>query len=180
MINPDRFKIMEDSVAANDDVAVGSDTSAADNKNALKKESKVVVVVKTEMETEIKSEIKQEQQKIEQTPQIPFTCMICGFTMPCQYKGKTPRFAKNIQFNEECYLIQDPFSPPPGNLSSKSTCEHFIVIGSDCSQCSHPVCQLNSCSIFYRKTYCSECAYQLINTFPAEVQSKIRKFCKRP
>lgn len=174
---------MDDSTATvANDAAVGSDTIAADTSNVMKMESKVVVV-KKEMEIEIKSEEKPDQkidQKVEQTPQIPFTCCICNFSMPCQYKGKTPRFARNIQFNEECYLIQDPFSPPPGNLSSKSTCEHFIVIGSDCSQCSNPVCQLNSCCIFYRKTYCSDCAHQLLNTFPAEVQSKIRKFCKRP
>lgn len=163
---------MDDSVTATD-APVGSDADAA-----FTQESKVVVV-KAETETEIKSEAKQEQ-KAEPIPQIPFTCTICDFTMPCQYKGKTPRFAKNIQFNEECYLIQDPLSPPPGNLSSKSTCEHFIVIGSDCSRCSNAVCQLNSCSIFYRKSYCSACAHHLLGSFPAEVQSKIRKFCKRP
>lgn len=112
-------------------------------------------------------------------PKIPFVCKICDFKMPCEYKGKTPRFAKNIQFIEECYVIQDPFSPPPGHLSSKSTCEHFIVMGSDCTYCGRSVCQLNSCSIFYRKTYCSDCAYQLLPTFPVEVQSKIRKFCRR-
>lgn len=168
----------DDGVTANV-AAIDSDAGVADSANMLEIESKVIV--KTEAETEIKPEVKQEQ-KIEQPPpppQIPFTCNVCDFKMPCQYKGKTPRFARNIQFNEECYLIQDPFSPPPGNLSSKSMCEHFIVIGSDCSRCSNAVCQLNSCSIFYRKTYCSECAYQLLNTFPAEVQSKIRKFCKR-
>lgn len=163
---------MDDNVTATD-APVGSDAG-----DATTVESKVVVV-KTETETEIKLDVKQEQ-KAEPIPQIPFTCTICNFTMPCQYKGKTPRFAKNIQFNEECYLIQDPFSPPPGNLSSKSTCEHFIVIGSDCSRCSNAVCQLNSCSIFYRETYCSDCAHQLLSTFPAEVQSKIRKFCKKP
>lgn len=162
---------MDNSVAVND-AAVGSDVDAA-----VQIESKVEVV-KTETETE--TEVKQDQ-KIEPPPpppKIPFTCTICHFTMPCEYKGTTPRFAKNIQFNEDCYCIQDPFSPPPGNLSSKSSCEHFIVIGSDCSQCANAVCQLNSCSIFYRKTYCSDCAHQLITTFPAEVQSKIRKFCK--
>lgn len=168
----------DDGVAVND-AAIDSDAgaaAAADSANVMEMKSKVIV--KTEEDKEIKPEVKQEQ-KIEQTPQIPFTCNICDFKMSCQYKGKTPRFARNIQFNEECYLIQDPFSPPPGNLSSKSMCEHFIVIGSDCSQCFNAVCQLNSCSIFYQKTYCSDCAYQLLNTFPAEVQSRIRKFCKR-
>lgn len=163
---------MDDSgEAANDAGTVAA--AAAESTNLMEMESKVIV--KMEMEPEVKKQ----EQKVEQAPQIPFTCNICNFKMACQYKGNAPRFAKNIRFNEECYLIQDPFSPPPGNLSSKSSCEHFIVIGSDCSQCSNAVCQLNSCSIFYRKTYCSECAYRLLNTFPAEVQSKIRKFCKR-
>lgn len=111
--------------------------------------------------------------------QIPFHCVICNFQMCCDYKGNAPHFAKNIQFSDECYVIKDPFSPPPGNLSTKSLCEHFIVIGSDCSYCNRSVCQLNSCSIFYHKFYCSDCAFQLLNTFPVEVQCKIRKFCRR-
>lgn len=135
-------------------------------------------IVKTELKPE-DGTIKTEPKPEDEVPKIPFACKICEFKMACEYKGKTPRFAKNIQFNEECYLIKDPFSPPPGNLSSKSTCEHFIVIGSDCICCGQPACQLNSCSIFYRKTYCSECAYHFLNTFPVEVQSKIRKFCRR-
>lgn len=165
--------------AANIDVVdretgVAGDT--ANDSNAMEVPSKAIV--KMEPVTEVDPEKKPE--KPEEIPTVPFTCAICNFTKPCQYKGKTPRFARNIQFNEECYLIQDPFSPPPGHLSTKSTCEHFIVIGSDCSQCGNAVCQLNSCCIFYQKTYCSVCAHQLLNTFPAEVQSKIRKFCKIP
>lgn len=161
-------------VATNDATV---DTGAADDKCNSRSdvmEMKSKVLVKKEPGSEVKPE------KVEPAPQIPFTCKICDFKMLCPYKGKTPRFAKNVQFLEECYLIQDPFSPPPGNLSSKSTCEHFIVIGSDCCRCTNAVCQLNTCSIFYRKTYCSECALQSLNTFPAEVQSKIRKFCSRP
>lgn len=120
-----------------------------------------------------------QKEEVPPEPKIPFTCKICHFTMDCEYRGKAPRFAKNIQFNEDCYLMQDPFSPPPGNLSSKSLCEHFIVIGSDCCYCGSAFCQLNSCGIFYRKFYCSDCAFQLVNTFPVEIQSKIRKFCRR-
>lgn len=177
-----RQLIMDGGVAANDAAIDSASTSIADADNFQSssnlKEMKSEKIEKTEVEIEVKPEVKPE--KVEQIPQIPFTCKICDFKMMCQYKGKTPRFAKNIQFTEECYLIQDPFSPPPGNLSSKSLCEHFIVIGSDCSRCASAVCQLNSCSIFYRKFYCGECAHQLLYTFPAEVQSKIRKFCKRP
>lgn len=124
------------------------------------------------------SENKEVKQPIE-IPKVPFTCKICNFKIDCEYKGTTPKFAKNIQFSEECYLIQDPFSPPPGNLSTKSTCEHFIVLGSVCVSCGQAACQQNTCSIFYRNTYCSDCAYQLLYTFPVEVQSKIRKFCRK-
>lgn len=123
------------------------------------------------------SENKEVKQPTE-TPKIPFICKMCNFKIDCEYKDAKPKFAKNIQFSEKCYLIQDPFSPPPGNLSTKSTCEHFIVLGSDCVCCGHAVCQQNACSIFYRNTYCIDCAYQFLNTFPVEVQSKIQKFCR--
>lgn len=112
-------------------------------------------------------------------PKIPFKCEECTFQIVCNYKGLKPPFAKNIQFQEDCYVMQDPFSPPPGNLSAKSNSEYFIVIGVDCSACGRTVCSSPNCSIFYRKSYCAHCAYQSVNQFPVEIQSKIRK-CFRP
>lgn len=108
-------------------------------------------------------------------PKIPFKCEQCGFLATCNYKGTGPPFSKNIKFAEECYIMQDPFSPPPGNASSKSNSEYFIVIGADCCDCSKVVCAATACSMFYRKTYCFNCAYQSISSFPLEIQSKIRK-----
>lgn len=130
-----------------------------------------------------KSEIKEENtanelptnpQKVE-IPKIPFKCESCGFIAVCNYRGRAPPFSKNIKFAEECYIMQDPFSPPPGNSSNKSNSEYFIVIGADCCSCSRIVCASNACSLFYQKTYCCNCAYQAISTFPLEIQSKIRK-----
>lgn len=109
------------------------------------------------------------------SPKIQFTCENCGFNEACEYKGLNPTFAKKIQFTEECYVMQDPFSPPPGKLSDKSNSEYFIVLGADCSSCHKVVCVAATCSIFYMKTYCLQCAYRLVKDFPLEVQSKIRK-----
>lgn len=117
--------------------------------------------------------------KPEEKPKIPFKCESCGFAVECDYKGKRPPFAKNISFHEDCYVMKDPFSPPPGNASSKSNSEYFIVIGSDCTRCNSAVCAAATCSLFYRKNYCCECAHQSISTFPLEVQSKIRKIIAR-
>lgn len=108
-------------------------------------------------------------------PKIQFTCENCGFNEACEYKGLNPAFAKKIQFTEECYVMQDPFSPPPGKLSDKSNSEYFIVLGADCSSCHKAVCAAATCSIFYMKTFCLQCAYRLVKDFPLEVQSKIRK-----
>lgn len=111
----------------------------------------------------------------EKVPKINFQCANCSFTELCDYKGLHPPFAKKIQFHEECYVMQDPFSPPPGKLSDKSNSEYFIVIGSDCISCRNPVCAAGSCSIFYGRTFCLHCAYKSILSFPVEIQSKIRK-----
>lgn len=138
---------------------------------------------KNESDVEIKAEIKEENaesalpapaQKPE-IPKIPFKCESCGFVAVCNYQGSSPPFSKNIKFAEPCYVMQDPFSPPPGNASGKSNSEYFIVIGADCCRCSKVVCVASTCSLFYQKSYCCDCAYQTITSFPLEIQSKIRK-----
>lgn len=114
-------------------------------------------------------------QSVETPPKIQFTCANCAFNEACDYKGLKPPFAKKINFLEECYVMQDPFSPPPGKLSDKSNSEYFIVLGADCSSCQKVVCAASTCSIFYAKTFCLQCAYRLVKDFPLEIQSKIRK-----
>lgn len=116
-----------------------------------------------------------ETKQEEKLKKIHFKCESCGFAIDCDYKGTRPPFSKNINFIEDCYVMKDPFSPPPGTASSKSNSEYFLVIGADCDRCNSVVCAAATCSLFYRKTYCCECAQQSISTFPLEVQSKIRK-----
>lgn len=113
--------------------------------------------------------------KPEPPPKIAFHCELCSFRADCDYKGTKPPFARNIEFLEPCYVMQDPFSPPPGHLSSKSNSEYFIVIGADCGGCGRSVCASANCSIFYRKHYCGHCAHRALSEFPLEIQSKIRK-----
>lgn len=119
--------------------------------------------------------LKANKSEPEKPPKICFTCHICAFTEWCDYKGMRPPFANKIQFHESCYVMQDPFSPPPGKSSDKSNSEYFIVLGSDCSGCRNSVCASNSCSIHYGQTMCLPCAYKSISMFPLEIQSKIRK-----
>lgn len=117
--------------------------------------------------------------KKEPPPKIPFKCTVCHFIASCDYNGKKPPFSKNVNFTEECYVMQDPFSPPPSNISSKSNSEYFIVVGSNCVKCKSIVCSANTCSIFYGRTYCGNCAYECVTQFPLEIQSKIRKFFRK-
>lgn len=134
-------------------------------------------------DVKVKHKVKDENEGIElptiapkpEIPKIPFKCESCGFVAVCNYKGVAPPFSRNIKFTEECYVMQDPFSPPPGNATSKSNSEYFIVIGADCCSCTKIVCAASTCSLFYQKTYCCNCAYQTIASFPLEIQSKIRK-----
>lgn len=128
----------------------------------------------TKTETPLESSNANPKEK-EIQPKVPFKCEECNFQMDCDYKGTKPPFAKNIQFDVDSYVMVDPFSPPPSNLSSKSNSEYFIVIGSDCANCDRSICSASNCSIFYRKSYCGSCAHQMLNQFPVEIQSKIRK-----
>ena len=108
-------------------------------------------------------------------PKIPFNCGNCTFSELCDYKGCEPPFSRKIRFHEDCYVMKDPFSPPPGRLTNKSDGEYFIVIGAYCTRCSQSVCAESTCSIFYAKTFCLTCAIETIQNFPLEIQRKIRK-----
>lgn len=144
------------------------DDTAEENQSDVK----VKAEVKEEESAEVEMPAKPQKPEI---PKIPFKCENCGFVAVCNYKGTTPPFSKNIKFTEECYVMQDPFSPPPGNATSKSNSEYFIVIGADCCSCTKVVCAATTCSLFYQKSYCFDCAHQSITSFPLEIQSKIRK-----
>lgn len=130
---------------------------------------------KIEVEQNLASKIEDKKPEKVEEPKVPFNCSNCGFSIDCDYNGKCPPFSKNIKFNDICYVLKDPFSPPPGRTSNKSNSEYFIVIGSNCCRCNKVVCASSTCSLFYQKSYCLDCAHQSISLFPLEVQSKIRK-----
>lgn len=104
---------------------------------------------------------------------IAFLCKECSMSELVHYFGKKPPFVKNIEFNEDSYIMKDPFSIPPSRNGKRSYTEYFIVIGSDCVICRSTVCK--DCSIFYNNTFCYRCAHERVSQFPLEIQSKIRK-----
>lgn len=116
-----------------------------------------------------------ESKQYEEPEMIDFICSSCSMQEKCHYKGKAPYFAKNINFTEDCYVMKDPFSPPPGPETKKSFTEYFLVVGADCSNCNKSVCKGSECSIYYSKTFCLECVQMRIKEFPLEVQTKIKK-----
>lgn len=113
--------------------------------------------------------------KDEEPELIKFVCDACSLSEMCNYKGKNPYFVKNINFTEDCYVMKDPFCPPPGPDTKKSFTEYFLVLGADCSSCDKTVCRGVECSFFYGTTFCLNCAQVRIKEFPLEIQSKIRK-----
>lgn len=120
-----------------------------------------------------------EQPKVkEKTPEperIKFECSSCQQRELVDYFGKKPPFTRNIEFQEDCYVMVDPFSPAPSRLTSKSYTEYFIVMGAHCKLCDAVVCKDPSCSIFYLHSFCLRCAEENIKKFPLEIQSKIKK-----
>lgn len=114
-------------------------------------------------------------EKPEEPELIKFVCDLCSLEEMCHYKGKNPYFVKNINFTEDCYVMKDPFSPPPGPDTKKSFTEYFLVLGANCKDCDKTVCKGNECSFFYGHTFCIDCAQIRIKDFPLEIQSKIRK-----
>lgn len=106
---------------------------------------------------------------------IEFKCSSCSCHEFVDYFGKTPPFTKNIEFNEEAYVLKDPFSPAPSKLSQRSYTEYFIVIGVRCRLCEKIVCKSNTCSLFYGSSFCLSCAQGNIKDFPVEIQSRIKK-----
>lgn len=120
-----------------------------------------------------KTEAKQDQDD-DDTPKPQFKCQCCHLQEEYDYFGKRPPFANQIKFNENCYVMKDPFSPAPEQEKATS-CEYFIALGADCAQCQRPICRGAECSFYYLKSYCLACAGGNLKRFPLEVQSKIRK-----
>lgn len=117
------------------------------------------------------AEVKDE--KPEEPEKINFKCSSCQMSELVDYFGRSPPFTKNFELVEDSYVMRDPFTAPPSKHGSRSFTEYFIVLGSDCSMCGLTVCR--ECSLFYSRTFCYICSQSVIDRFPLEIQSKIRK-----
>ncbi|XP_061400207.1 cysteine-rich DPF motif domain-containing protein 1 [Musca vetustissima] len=104
---------------------------------------------------------------------ILFHCKLCGLHEKVHYYGEQPSFVYGLEFCEPTYIMRDPFQPPIPKWKSKP--EYFIAIGAECIRCSNMICKDTSCSFFYKRTYCMECAKALATTFPMDIQVKIKK-----
>ena len=116
-----------------------------------------------------------DKEKTPEPERIKFECSFCHQKELVDYFGKKPPFTRNIEFQEDCYVMVDPFSPAPSRLTSKSYTEYFVVMGAHCKLCEAVVCKDPSCSIYYLHSFCLQCAEENIKKFPLEIQSKIKK-----
>lgn len=72
-------------------------------------------------------------------------------------------------------MMKDPFAAAPEHAKTTNS-EFFIALGANCTRCDRAICRGQECSFYYLKTYCLSCAGGgMVNAFPLEVQSKIRK-----
>ena len=93
-----------------------------------------------------------------------FVCSCCGWSERYHGHGASVPFARGIVFNEDAYVMRDPFVPYGQNL--------YFFLGAACSSCHQLVC--TNCSLFYAKRFCGRCAGRDIQHFPVEIQKKIR------
>ncbi|KAG4067179.1 hypothetical protein HA402_000170 [Bradysia odoriphaga] len=127
-----------------------------------------------EQSTSAQNDPKTKVQEEDDVPKPQFKCHNCDLNEEYDYFGKRPPFASRIQFNENCYVMKDPFSPAPEQEKTTNS-EYFVTLGADCVKCSRPICRGQECSFYYSKSYCLSCAGGVLSSFPLEVQSKIRK-----
>ena len=110
------------------------------------------------------------KEKEEEPVKIDFSCKICGLSEKCDYFGRKPPFVrKQLEFQDDFFVMRDPFSP----IEKKAS---MMILGTKCSVCSDSVCV--ECSIFYAKSFCTKCSSEKIEYFPEEVQTKIRRKIK--
>lgn len=127
-----------------------------------------------EATTTTDKESKSKKDEEDDIPKPRFKCENCEFQEEYDHFGIQPPFANKIKFNEKCYVMKDPFSPAPEHAKTTNS-EYFIALGANCAQCDRMICRGQDCSFYYLKTYCLRCAGGIVNKFPLEVQSKIRK-----
>lgn len=96
-----------------------------------------------------------------------FLCETCGLRETYHYYGRRPPYHRGVTFQEDCYLMRDPFQNQPTGS--------FLLLGSSCTACKRVVCQAASCSIFYTTRFCVACAKANLKEFPMEMQQRINK-----
>lgn len=95
-----------------------------------------------------------------------FRCEFCSLVEHYHYKGLKPPFARDILYNDNCYIMKDPFSLPNRG--------EVLILGGDCSICNKSVCL--DCSIFYIKRFCQECVAKNIDNLPSQLKNKMKHF----
>ncbi|XP_058979157.1 cysteine-rich DPF motif domain-containing protein 1-like [Musca domestica] len=104
---------------------------------------------------------------------VTFHCKLCGLHERVHYFGRDPPFVYGLEFCEATYIMRDPFQPPIPKWKSKP--EYFIAIGAHCIRCNEMVCKDTTCSFYFKNTYCLTCTKILANTFPMDIQVKLKK-----
>lgn len=99
-----------------------------------------------------------------------FDCNSCNLRQKYEYFGKHPPFLKSFVLLENAYVIEDPsVAPKQGQI---------LIIGSHCINCRNMVCKDTSCSLYYKDTFCIDCAKSNVKLFPKIVQEKLNKIVK--
>jgi len=93
-----------------------------------------------------------------------FECSVCTLREKYEYFGKAAPFLKRFVLLEDSYVIEDPFVAPKQGEA--------LILGSHCNMCSKMVCKDPSCSIYYNRTFCINCAKLDAKSFPKVVQEK--------
>ncbi|MFH4980336.1 hypothetical protein AB6A40_007045 [Gnathostoma spinigerum] len=129
---------------------------------------------------------------------LDFTCHICGMHERCRFgpiavNSRTHTY----KYAEEVYYLMNPFrnrnkvdekrisedNKSSGTRQSNSvTIFDFFVIGSLCAICGQSVCVDEACSVFYSKTFCSQCVLRERQYFPEEIVKQVeqtKNACKR-
>lgn len=124
----------------------------------------------TQPPEDIKPTLKEEPQvqpsEVKKKPIQYFQCSSCSLKEKFDYFGDQPPKMKHFRYNENCYVMVDPFVPPN---------REYLVLGSHCIKCNKTVCRDTSCSFYFDGTYCVDCAKECSDKFPKVVQDKISK-----
>lgn len=103
----------------------------------------------------------------ESPPSLHFKCELCNLDEVYEYFGKSPPWGTRTCLLENAYVMRDPFSA----FHKKQ----ILILGAKCSLCEIDVCVGSTCSLFFSKRFCKNCAFKNKTYFPTQVQMKINK-----